>query len=219
MGLTLDPVTLVANIGQDIPFGLNAEMVEAFRLTNESPFPLKIEGLGEWLPAWHRETFKNHGTGKLTVTPVALANSPGGQSSSLLVTIYYKGEPPPAYTSEALARQTSNTPQSLNYVNAIGLAGAAIDCPLPGSGNNNQFTYLVGFLISSGLGSPVNSCAVDFTGTNTLPEMYFTEAGNGGYMRVDFPKPVRSTGTNQAIHVKVASGNANRSILVWGYNA
>jgi hypothetical protein len=220
MAFRLGPFNLIAGTAQDITLGVNPDVVQAVKLLNESSYALGVDGMPDdqdWLPAWHQRVYACKGIGKFSVEPTSIVSTAQvAQSSVLLVTMYLAGEKVPTNQEVALSRQVSNTAQALQYSSAVGAAGVSIFAKVASS--PQQFSYLVGLLVTSAASGATANSLLDFGNVGSVPSQHYVESVSaGGYLRIDFTKPVRGVGLNTPITVTLAAGAADRSLLLWGF--
>ena len=89
------------------------------------------------------------------------------------------------------------------------------------TGASNKFTYLCGFVVTSGGTTSALVGAITVTGTisGTMPFTYVFVSSGQGILGIAFPGCISSANQNQNIVVNVPAGGAGTTVAVtaWGY--
>ena len=210
---------------QDVPLNVDPSTIQGIRVENESPLSVHCTwgNVDDQLGAWKYGTYpvlekqKPPGTVHLESSSLA-TQTPASPTSSVYILVYLWNDHFPNAGHGSLTRQTAGNNINLTYQSALGAAGASCNASLGGA--IQQYTYLVGIQFTTQAPTASTNTELDFTGVGVIPTIYLVEDKDSGcnYF-ISFPKPVRSSGVNTPIKVTASAGAANRSLLIWGYNA
>lgn len=186
MSIALDPITPILGVGTRVPITIQPANLAAVKITNSSPYTLKINGpdasYNWWLDPWLEDLVHTSGGAGLFFTPM-LGGVPHFISLSNIVkiTLYYADEEIPsgawpiALLRDVSAIEFAPNPTNLIANNGSGFvmqsvavtgATSIIAAITPGAG---QYAYIIGYDLTVKHAAAATSTTATVSGVQQLP--------------------------------------------------
>lgn len=210
---------------EDVTLGLNAEVCQGIRISNQSPLTLYIvfADLEDTIEAWKWVTYEGQDSKVHLEAFVLPGDTPNTAVSNVIINAYAKGEKMPRGTG-ALTGQVAQPSQSTSYLMATinGAGNAPLQLHIV---SQKKVTIYIDYLLISVIGPTATpaTLTLSFTGVNgrSSYNIYFNESQQLDASKlIALPQSLAASGNHVDVLLNLSAGNAlQHEITAWYYLA